>query len=73
MLRFKSQPCGRRSARLIRAATMFGSHGEMLALSLQAVQAGAYRPLRQARVADQRGRRRERACAVRPGVVGQAD
>jgi hypothetical protein len=29
-LRFRSQPCGRRSARLIRAATMPGSHGEMM-------------------------------------------
>jgi len=27
---FKSQPCGRRSARLIRAATISGSHGEMM-------------------------------------------
>ncbi len=30
-LRLRSQPCGRRSARLIRAATMSGSHGEMMA------------------------------------------
>ena len=29
-LGFKSQPCGRRSARLIRAATMPGSHGVMM-------------------------------------------
>jgi hypothetical protein len=39
----------------------------------QPVQAGAYRALRQAGVADQRGHRGERARPVRPGVVGQAD
>jgi hypothetical protein len=43
------------------------------ALGLQSVQAGAYRPFRQPGVADQRGYRRECACAVRPGMVGQAD
>jgi hypothetical protein len=39
----------------------------------QPVQAGAHRPLRQPGVADQRGHRRERAGAVRPGVADQAD
>jgi hypothetical protein len=43
------------------------------ALGLQPVQAGAYRPLRQPGVADQRGHRGECTGAVRPGVVGQAD
>ena len=35
----KSQPCGRRSARLIRAATMPGSHGEMRPAAARAAQA----------------------------------
>jgi hypothetical protein len=39
----------------------------------QPIQAGAYRPHRQAGVADQRGHRRERARAVRPGMIGQAN
>jgi hypothetical protein len=43
------------------------------ALGLQSVQADAYRPFRQPGVANQRGYRRECACAVRPGMVGQAD
>jgi len=42
------------------------------ALSRQPVQAGAYRPLRQPGVADQRGHRRERGRAVGPSVVGEA-
>jgi hypothetical protein len=41
--------------------------------SRQPVQAGTYRPLRHPGIADQRGHRRDRARAVRPGVVGQAD
>jgi hypothetical protein len=43
------------------------------ALTRQPVQAGAYRPLGQPGVADQRSHGRERADAVRPRVVGQAD
>jgi len=43
------------------------------ARGLQPVQSRAHRPLRQPGVADQRGRRRERPGAVRPGVVGQTD
>jgi len=47
--------------------------GQDDARGLQPVQAGPHCPLRKARVADQRRDRRERACAVRPRVVGQAD
>ncbi len=36
----------------------------------QPVQAGAHGALRQPGIADQRGHRRERARAVRPGVIG---
>src|SRR5215472_18883292 len=43
------------------------------ALGRQPVQADADRPLRRPGIADQRGHRRERARAARPGVVGQAD
>jgi hypothetical protein len=43
------------------------------ALGRQPVQAGADRPLGQPGVADQGGHRRERARAIRPSVVGQAD
>lgn len=43
------------------------------ALGGQSVQAGADRPFGQPGVADQRGHRRKRARAIRPGVVGQAN
>jgi hypothetical protein len=42
------------------------------ALRLQPVQAGAHRALGQAGVTDQRGQRRERSGAARPGMIGQA-
>ena len=58
---------------MIRAATMPGVARGDNVFGRQPVQAGTYRPLRQPGVADQRGHRRERARAVRPGVVGQAD
>ena len=71
MPRFRSQPCGRRQSRLIRAATMPRSKGRDDARGFQPVQASAYRPLRQAGVADQGGHRRECAGAVaRRGWLG---
>lgn len=72
-LRFRSQPCGRRSAHLIRAATMSGSHGEMTPSVCSRSRQVRNGPFRQAGVADQCGHRRERARAVRPGMIGQAD
>jgi len=67
-LRSRSQPFGRRPARLIRAATISGSHGRADPRRVQPVQAGPHRPLGQGGVPDERGHRRERARAVRPGM-----
>jgi hypothetical protein len=69
----KSQPCGRRSARLIRAATMSRSHGGLMPSA-----SSRWRQVRTVRCDSLVSRtsvanRRERARAVGPGVVSQAD
>ena len=72
-LRFKFQPCGRRSARLIRAATMPGSHGEtMPAASSRSRQVRTVRsdsPVYRTSVATDGNA----PVPSRPGMVGQAD
>jgi len=67
------QVIGRRSARLNPGRDKVGIARCDDALAFQPLQAGAYRPLRQPGVADQRGHRQERARAVRAGVIRQAD
>jgi hypothetical protein len=71
MPRFRSQPCGRRSARLIRAATIPGPQGRMMPpASSRSTRVGTARG--QAGVADQCDGRWECSGAVRPGAAGQA-